>query len=382
MSPPADVLDLLTLLLTTGVGPQRVAALLERFGSAAAALRASPAELSDVPGVGAKIASALRDPEPRRQAVAEIERATKTGATLLARGSPGYPEWLANVPAAPPILFVRGQIIAGDERAVALVGTRNPTPAGRRITQQLAEALVRAGVTVVSGLARGIDGIAHRAALDAGGRTLAVLAGGLGRLYPPEHKGLAEGVVRAGAVVTESATEQEPLRGLFPARNRIISGLSKVVVIVQAGADSGALITAGHAAEQGRHVLAVPGAVDDEQHAGCNRLIRDGAILCRHADDVLEELDGVGAVVMRQQQPQQQRSQCPGAAAAAPAPAGPPPGLDETQKRIWDFLAAGPRAGDEIAQHLGLGVAPLAAVLLGLELRKVIRRLPGNRFER
>lgn len=376
MSQPAnDVLDLLTLLLTPGLGPQRIGALLERFGSAAAALRASPAQLSDVPGVGARIASALSDPEPRREATAEIERAARSGATLLARGAPDYPQWLANVPAAPPVLFVRGQITPADDRAVALVGTRHPTPAGRKIAQQLADALVRAGVCIVSGLARGIDGIAHRAALDAGGRTIAVLAGGLGRLYPPEHKSLADEVVKAGAVVTESVTDMEPHKGLFPQRNRIISGLSKVVVIVQAGLDSGALITAEHAAEQGRVVLAVPGAVDDEQHAGCNKLIRDGAILCRHADDVLEELDGVSAVASRQQQ----RSSCP---KATPAPAGPPPGLDETQRRVWDFLAAGPRAGDEIAQHLGLGVAQLATILLGLELRKVIRRLPGNRFER
>jgi DNA processing protein len=372
----ADVLDLLTLQMTPGLGPQRIAALLERFLSPSAVLRASPEQLSDVPGVGTKIAAALRDPTPRREAAAEIERAARAGVRLLAQGSLGYPSWLASIPAAPPILFVRGDVAPADERAVALVGTRHPTSAGRRIAQQLGEGLARAGVVVVSGMARGIDGIAHRAALEAKGRTIAVLAGGLGRIYPPEHLSLADEITKSGAILTESPTDQEPLKGLFPARNRIISGLSKAVVIVQAGIDSGALITAEHAAEQGRPVLAVPGAIDDEQHAGCNKLIRDGAILCRHVGDVLEELDGVSAVASRAKQ------QVPSCPLAPAAPAGPPPGLDDVQKRVWDFLAAGPRAGDELAQHLGMGVAPLAGVLLTMEMRKAIRRLPGNRYER
>lgn len=367
---PTDVLDLLTLQMTPGLGPHRIAALLERFGSAGAALRAPAAQLAEVAGIGAKTLAALREPQPRRDAEAEIERSGRIGVRLLALGGEGYPAWIKEMPGVPPILFVRGEIAAGDERAVALVGTRHPTASGKRLARHLAEGLVKAGVTVVSGLARGIDGIAHRAALEAGGRTLAVLAGGLGRIYPPEHAGLADDVAKAGALVTESATDQEPLKGLFPARNRIISALSRLVVIVQAGAESGALITAGHAAEQGRTVLAVPGATDDEQHEGCHRLIRQGAILCRHVTDVLEELDGAGAV--------------PEAGPKREVPAatkGPPPGLDETQRRVWEFLDA-PRGGDELARHLGVGVAQLSGVLLVLEMKRAIRRLPGNRYER
>jgi DNA processing protein len=247
------------------------------------------------------------------------------------------------------------------------------------VTQRLAEGLARAGVVVVSGLARGIDGIAHQGALDGGGRTIAVLAGGLARVYPPEHRGLAEQVAASGALVTESPMLQDPVAGLFPARNRIISGLVRLVVIIQAPLKSGALITADHAAEQGRTVMAVPGAVDDLAHGGCHKLIRDGAVLCRSVDDILEELDGVSVMAQREMEAQRQAATAP---AAPPAPAGPPPALDETQRRVWEFLGGGPRSIDELAQHLGLGVPQLSGLLLTLEMKKVVRRLPGNRYER
>jgi DNA processing protein len=215
-----------------------------------------------------------------------------------------------------------------------------------------------------------VDGAAHRAALEAGGRTLAVMAGGLSRIYPPEHSGLAREVEAAGALLSESSMAQEPLPGLFPARNRIISGLSRVVVIAEAPSKSGALITAAHAAEQGRTVMAVPGPIDAEGGGGVNALLRDGAVLCRGVEDVLEELDGVSA-----------RAQ---AVKAAPprAPAGPPPGLDDVQRRVWDFLAGGARTVDEMAQQLGLTAPRLSGALLMLEMRKALRRLPGNRYER
>jgi DNA protecting protein DprA len=228
---------------------------------------------------------------------------------------------------------------------------------------------------VHSGLARGVDAAAHRAALEAGGRTLAVLANGLATVYPPEHKELAGQVAAAGAVLSESPMGQAPDRGLFPARNRIISGLSRLVVVVEAGERSGALLTAGHAAEQGRTVMAVPGPVDSEASAGCHALIRDGAVLVRGVDDVLEELHGVSAT----------SAPASGAAAApapAAAPAGPPPGLDETQRRVWDFLAGGPRHLDEMAQQLGAPVPALSTALLMMEMKKAVRRLPGNRYER
>jgi DNA processing protein len=221
-----------------------------------------------------------------------------------------------------------------------------------------------------------------------------VLAGGLSRIYPPEHKELADQVSSQGALITESCMDQEPLAGLFPARNRIISGLSHLVVIVQADAVSGSLITASHAGDQGRTVMAVPGPIDNDLHAGCHALLRQGAVLCRNVEDILEELDGVSAVVTQTANPpadpqSSRHTPCavPRTSASLPpspplARTGPPPGLDETQMRVWQLLEGGSRAVDEIAQQLGLDVPKLSTVLLLLEMKNVVRRLPGNRYER
>lgn len=216
---------------------------------------------------------------------------------------------------------------------------------------------------VISGLARGIDGVAHRAALQAGGRTIAVLAGGLSRIYPPEHAELAHDVEAAGALLSEASMQQEPLPAMFPARNRLISGLSRGVIIVEAAEKSGALITATHAADQGRTVMAVPGPVDQSTSGGAHELIRKGAVLVRGPDDVLQELEGL-----------------PGGNSSGPV--DPPPALDETQQRIWDALTGGPRHLDEIVQALGLAAGPLSGTLLLMEMKKIVRRLPGNRYER
>jgi DNA processing protein len=265
-------------------------------------------------------------------------------------------------------------VSAADARAVALVGSRHCTDYGRRMAARLATGLAHAGVTVVSGLARGIDGIAHRAALQAGGRTLAVLAGGLSRIYPPEHKDLASEVEAAGAILSESRMGQESMPGLFPVRNRIISGLSAVVVVVEAAERSGALATAHHAADQGRTAMAVPGPVDAEASGGCHALLRQGAVLCRGVEDVLEELNGVSAQVAAEKK-----------AASVPAkpapPASPPPGLDDVQGRIWEQLAE-PCHLDQLVQRLGLTVPQVSGALMMMEMKKVVRRLPGNRYER
>ncbi len=284
---------------------------------------------------------------------------------------------MAELEDSPHLLYVRGQILAKDSYAVALVGSREHSEYGRRVTTKLASGLARAGITVISGLARGIDGIAHRAALEAGGRTLAVLAGGLSRIYPPEHVGLANEVEAAGAIMTESSMDQEPMAPLFPARNRIISGLSTAVVIVEAGAKSGALITATHAAEQGRPVLAVPGAVDGDWGAGCNELIRKGAVLCRNVDDILEEIHGVSYVAQKVAAERKATE-----TSKPPEPAVPLPVLDESEQRVWEFLQDGPRSTDEMVQKLMLTAQSLATLLMMLEMKKVIQRLPGSRYQR
>jgi len=364
MSVPVDpeTRDLLALHLLPGLGPRLTAALLKRFGSAGAVLRAAAAQLREVPHIGPKLSEDLCQAMRSVDVDAELALIAKHGVHLRRLGEPDYPASLAEIPDPPHLLYVRGALEPADVKAVALVGSRQYTGYGRRVAERLARELARAGYTVVSGLARGIDGIAHRAALEAGGRTLAVLAGGLSRIYPPEHADLAGAVAAAGALIGENPMTTEPSPGTFPARNRIISGLSRGVVIIEAAEKSGALITAEHAAEQGRTVFAVPGPVDSNASAGTNELIREGAVLVRSAADIIEELEGVRR--------------------PSTAPPTTPPDLDDVQRRLWDFLAEGARHLDEMAQGLGLTIPQLSGTLLTLEMKKVVRRLPGNRYER
>lgn len=357
--------DLLAMHLVPGLGPRLMAALLERFGDAAAVRRATAAELQAVNHIGPKLAGELVQAFARVDVERELARMREHGVRLLVRGMPEFPEPLGELGDAPQLLYIRGQWQQRDRNAVAIVGSRHCTSYGRRVAERLAGDLALAGYTVISGLARGIDGAAHRGALAAGGRTIAVLAGGLSKIYPPEHQELAREVEVCGALLTEATMEQPPLPDMFPARNRLISGLARGVVIVEAAQKSGALITAHHATEQGREVFAVPGPVDSPSSAGCLQLIREGAKLVRGVDDVLEELGG--SVIK------------PGGPAG---PATPPPGMDATQLRVWEALADAPRHLDELARQLGLGVPPLAAALMMLEMKKAVRRLPGNRYER
>ncbi len=358
-----DVRDLVALHLVPGIGPRLTAALLGRFGTAAAVLRASVQELQEVPHIGPKVAHDLARALDRTDVDAEFRLMERHGVRLLLRGAPEYPKALEQIHDPPFLLYVRGEISPADANAVALVGSRHCSGYGRRVTERLAAELSRAGFTIISGLARGIDGSAHRAALQAGGRTLAVLAGGLSRIYPPEHADLARDVAAAGALITEASMAQEPMAGMFPARNRLISGLSRGVIIVEAAEKSGALITARHAAEQGKTVFAVPGPLDSPSSAGTHHLLRQGAVLVRGVEDILEELDGV-------------RSPAPA------KPAEPPPALDDTQRKIWEFLQEKPRHVDEMAQQLGLTVPQLSGALLTMEMKKLVRRLPGNQYER
>jgi DNA processing protein len=365
---PDELRPLLALQLVPGLGPLRTKALVEHFGSARAVLGASAGRLAEVPGIGHKLAADIVGGVKEVDVEEELRLLGVHRTHVLPLGGDGYPASLGDIHSPPALLYVRGALLEGDAKAVALVGSRRCTDYGKRVASRLAAELARAGYVVVSGLARGIDGAAHRGALQAGGRTLAVLAGGLTRIYPPEHRGLAEEVEKAGALLTESSMKQEPIANLFPARNRIISGISLAVVLIEAAERSGALITAEHAAEQGKTVLAVPGSIDSEASGGTNALIRQGAILCRGIDDILEEVEGVSTRMQAEKAP--------------PPPAPPPPALDETQRRVWDFLADGPRQVDEMVQQLGLGVAALAGLLLTMEMKKILRRLPGNRYER
>lgn len=391
--PMPDVTDHLALALVPGLGPKLTAALLERFGSAAAARRATAGQLAEIQHIGektaAQLAAALRtvDVEP------ELRRMADRGVRAIPLGFPGYPAPLANVQVPPPLLYLRGEWTATDANAVGIVGSRSCSPYGLKVAAALARELARAGFTVISGLARGIDGAAHRAALEAGGRTVACLAGGLSRIYPPEHAGLADEIAAGrGCLITETAMAVDPQPGMFPARNRIISGLSRGVIVVEADVRSGALITARHAAEQGREVFAVPGRADDSLSSGCLELIRGGARLVRSADDVISDLKGIAAADYGSpsgepaspsggREPprglvEHEASHAPRSEAPAPLPP-----LSEQEQRLFDALAVR-RHADELVRDLGLPVADVSRLLMQLEMKKVVRRQPGNFYER
>lgn len=345
----------IALSMAAGIGPVRFQRLLEVCGGAEAAWAASELELAAAGLERRTLASLcqLRQRTPPAAVLARLERLGITALTLL---DPDYPSNLRQIADPPPVLFVRGVLGPADDQAVALVGTREATPYGRAVAERLAAGLARAGVSVVSGLAKGVDTVAHRAALDAGGRTLAVLGNGLDQVYPPQNAGLARRIVEtaAGALVSEFAPGVPPDAVNFPRRNRIIAGLARATVIVEAGTRSGALITADFALEQGRDVLAVPGSVFSRLSAGCNDLLKQGAGPVTGVEDVLVVL-GV-----------------------APGEAGvarhlPAPGSQEHV--VWDALADDPRHVDELARRLGQPVGELAASLALLELQGLARQV-------
>jgi DNA processing protein len=435
MSAAEELRDHLALALVPGLGPRLTAALLRHFGSAAAARRATADQLRQVPHIGAKLARQLATAFQQVDAAVAREEAlmTQHGVRAVIWTEPEYPAPLLTISNPPPLLFLKGRWDSRDQRAVAVVGTRQATAAGRRWAEHLGRGLALAGYTVVSGLARGIDGAAHQAALDSGGRTIAVLAGGLGRIYPPEHEELARRIASGpGCLISETPMQTPPQPGMFPARNRLISGLSLAVVLVEAGARSGALITAQHALEQGREVFALPGNLDSEASAGCLALLRQGARLIRSVDDLLEDLHGLKVgksapsssrpASLFAREPSSSRpaslfaeetspgppsaapspngppaSPAPPASAASPLPASPsnrtppappppsstasPPPLDPSLQAIWDQLGQR-RHIDELAYALHCGVADLLPRLMQLELQHRIRRLPGNFYER
>jgi DNA processing protein len=372
MSEPStdeELRDLVCLTMVSGVGPHTSRALLERFGTAGRVLDASIGSLRDVPGVGPKLADKLARARRDHDAGAELEQCERAGVRVVPRGSPGYPPSLEQIPDPPGLLYVRGSVEARDQLAIALVGSRRCTPYGMRTAERLAAALARVGLTVVSGLARGIDAAAHRGALKAGGRTLAVLANGLGRVYPPEHEELADELAGAGALLSEMPMGQGPLAGLFPQRNRLISGLCLGVVVIEATPRSGSLTTARHAMEQNREVFAVPGPVDSLSSQGCHRLIRDGARLVETVDDVLEEL----GPLVQEVRPTPEETPVRRPAELA---------LSDLERSLLGKLDDRPVGVDELIVGTGMTASQVLATLSVLEMRRLVRRLPGHQFVR
>lgn len=360
--------DRLRLAMLPGVGPRTLAELLDRFGSATAVLSADPQALASVPGVGKKLVQTIRHADDYVDLEAIVQWCQETATTILPLDSPSYPASLKQIVDAPPILFVRGELLPRDGLAVAIVGTRHATIYGRGQAEKIAYGLAKAGVTVVSGLARGIDSAAHRGALDAGGRTIAVFGCGLAHLYPPENAALAADITNSGAWVSEFHPQTKPHTGTFPQRNRLISGLAHATLVIEAPERSGSLITARTADEQGREVLALPGPVTSRASQGTNLLIRDGARLVRHVDDILECLGPLAAAVPTDDGREVRR---PGEAL-----------LNDRERLVLDAIATEPTAIDRVVQESGLAVSQVLATISVLEMRKLIRRLSSQYVSR
>ena len=376
---PADETFLAHVRLASvhGVGGTTRKRLLDAFGSPQGVLAASAAELAKVHRVGPKLAALI--PEVARSRVAEetIDLCRQRDVGIVLEGSRGYPRLLGQIDDPPGVLFVRGSLEPCDALAVAIVGARHATAYGRRVAHQLAGALARAGYTVVSGLARGIDAAAHRGALDAGGRTLAVLGSGVLSIYPPEHADLAVEVLARGAVISEAPPLSSPQPGAFPSRNRIVSGLSLGTVVVEAADRSGALITARLAGEQGREVFAVPGPIDSRVSRGCHKLLRDGAKLVESVDDILEELGPLF----------EPATTADGREVRSPAELQ----LDAVAQTVLEALdrlladAGGGAASvdlDSLIAECDLAASQVLAAVGTLEMRRIVRRLPGSRVAR
>jgi DNA processing protein len=358
---PQERLDWLRLIRTENVGPVTFHHLLQRHGSAAAALAALP----ELARRGGRRNFAIF---PREQAERELAAVHKLGARLVAWGETDYPAGLASLDDAPPLLTVLGRADLLGRRSIALVGARNASAAGQRFARELAYDLARAGYVVASGLARGIDAAAHGGALAQG--TVAVVGGGADVVYPEENRGLYDEIVELGAVVAESPVGTVPQARHFPRRNRLISGMSEGVVVIEAALKSGSLITARFAAEQGREVFAVPGSPLDPRCRGTNDLIRHGATLVEGAEDVLTALAGLGG--RTRIEPPRRRP------ARIEPPESSPAEHAEAENTVTGLLGPTPVTVDELLRRCHLSPAIIATVLLELELAGRLDRHPGG----
>jgi DNA processing protein len=347
----------LALSLLPGVGHSRLNRLRRLYPDPARLLEEPPGLLVQM-GLPGDLARSL----PMEAAAQELERVAASGARLLCASDPGFPRRLAEVRDGPCLQYVRGPLALDDVPAVALVGTRRATAAGRETARRLASELAAAGVVIVSGLARGIDTAAHEGALESGGRTAAVLGGGMLRPYPPENQELLGAIAGAGAVLSEYPMLAEPFLGAFLRRNRWIAALCDAAVVVEAPEGSGALRTARHARELGRRLLVVPGPIYDEPWAGSNRLLREGAELLLASSDVLAAV-GVEP-------------------AAPPAEARPAALFPDPQQRVMDCLGTLPAPLDELVERSGLSAAEVRAALVALEMSGDVCRQPGPLFRR
>ncbi|MGH2533721.1 MAG: DNA-processing protein DprA [Thermomicrobiales bacterium] len=345
---------------TPYIGPTRIRRLLDHFGDLGRAWNADERELRRV--LDERSAESVIETRRTLALDHEMERINRLGIAVLTLVDDDYPRLLREIPAPPPVLYLRGNLKSEDVTAIAIVGTRRSTSYGREVAARIAGELAAEGVTVVSGLARGIDGVAHKAALDAGGRTIAVMGSGVNVVYPPEHRQLAERILEQGALVSDYPLDRAPDAVNFPARNRIISGMTLGTIVIEAPARSGALITTDFAADQGREVFVVPGSVLSAASAGCHRLLRDGARPVTCAADVLEDLN----INHRREQ-------------AAVQQALP---LDEDERRVLALLSGDPQHIDELAAAANLPTPRCGALMLTMELKGLVRNQGAQHYVR
>lgn len=357
----ARLVESLTLLSVPGVGRGRFTKLVQKFGSPQAVLRATVSQLESVSGISKGLASTIRQTQDAETAKKITAQIAKLGWTVLFWDSPDYPKTLGNIPDAPPILYRNGDAVGPDEKMIAIVGTRHATERGKSFAYSLATELARRGVVVVSGMAEGIDSAAHRGALDAGGKTIAVWGTSLDIVFPAFNRSLALKIAEQGAIYSEYLPGTKGDKGLFPDRNRIISGLSAGVVVIEAGEKSGALITATTALEQNRVLFAVPGSPGAKCSLGCNALIKKGARLLTDIEDIFDEIPYFkGQLAARQLAVR--------------------PDLTEPEIQLVNMLSEKPMQVDQISRAANLPVAAVMEFLLALELKGVVQELSGKRF--
>ncbi len=355
----------IALNMVAKMGPVRLRKLLEVFETPERILSAKRSELRTIDGIGNEVAEQIANWESTVDLPAELARIRDFGAKVITAQSPEYPRQLREIHAPPIVLYVWGELTERDQHAIGVIGSRRTSHYGAECAKKLSYQLAYSGLTIVSGLARGIDTAAHQGALAAKGRTIAVIGSGLAKLYPAENAALADKIRDGqGAIVSEFSMEIEPDRQTFPMRNRIISGWSHGILVVEAGLNSGALITASQAIEQGRSVYAVPGHINAPTAHGSNRLIQQGAKLVMDASDILDDLQ----ILLPEKQ------KIPVAAARVI------PELSADERRVYDAIHATETPIDQIADGCDLPSATVSSVLLRLELKRLVKQLPGKHF--
>lgn len=356
----------LALARVKGLGGASFKKVAGHFKDPTQAFSASERELAQIPGLDRVAIEGLLTFSQWDEVREEIRLISEAGARILPFTDNHYPARLRMIPDPPPLLYIKGELREEDEKAVAVVGSRSASDYGTRITRELCQGLASLGFTVVSGMARGIDGEAHEAALGVGGRTVAVLGSGVDVAYPPEHEGLYRRICHKGAILSQLPMGTPPFSFNFPSRNRLISGLSLGVVVVEATEKSGSLITAGLALEQGREVFAVPGEAGASRSRGTHRLIRQGAKLVENVQDIVEEI--APQLLER------------GRVAQKASPPSLPPHLSLEASKIFELVLQGPIQIDELIQRSGISAAKVSEILLDLEIKGLLRQLPGKRF--